>query len=169
MFAAAQSFTEEHAAMALAAAQNNALGEELLAGFHERHKGDALMLDKWFAAQARIEAPETEGRVRKLMDHPGFSLKTPNRVYALIRSFIGANFTGFHAADGSGYGFAADAILAADKVNPQVAARLATGFRSWRLFDIPRRLAAQRAMQRILAAPGLSKDVNEIISRTLAV
>lgn len=124
-------------------------------------------MDKWFAAQALVPGAATVASVRKLMTHASFSLKTPNRVYALLRNFIGGNFNGFHAANGAGYALAAEAIITLNAINPQVASRLATGFRTWQLFDAPRRAAAQKAMQKILKTRGLSQDVFEIISRTL--
>ena len=77
------------------------------------------------------------------------------------------NLAGFHAADGEGYRVVADTILKLDKTNPQVAARLATGFRSWRLMDEPRRKAATGQLERIVANPGLSRDCFEIASKTL--
>ena len=122
-----------------------------------------------FAAQALVPGHEAASRVKALINHPDFTWKTPNRVYSLLRNFIGGNFSGFHAAGGAGYDLAADAIITLDDINPQVASRLATGFRTWRMFDGDRRADAQKAMQRILKKKPLSADVYEIISRTLAV
>ena len=100
-------------------------------------------------------------------DHPAFDLKVPNKVYSLIRVFA-ANHVRFHAADGAGYAFLADQVLALDKLNPQIAARIARGFDRWRKFD-PRRQACARAqLERIRDADGLSKDVAEIIQKALA-
>ena len=100
----------------------------------------------WLDAAARIEA---------LMGHPDFRLSTPNRVYALIGGFTAMNLSGFHAADGEGYRVVADTILKVNAINPQVAARMATGFRSWRIMDEVRRKAAAGQLERILASPGL--------------
>ncbi|MEO9168315.1 MAG: aminopeptidase N C-terminal domain-containing protein, partial [Aestuariivirga sp.] len=135
--------------------------------FYDRHQNDPLLMDKWFAAQALIPGVESAKRVRKLMGQQAFNFKTPNRVYALLRNFIGSNFSGFHDETGAGYLLAAQAIIELNAINPQVASRLATGFRSWQLFDTPRRKKAQAAMQEILRVKDLSRDVYEIISRTL--
>ena len=62
----------------------------------------------------------------------------------------------------------ADLILKADKVNPQVAARMLPPFGRWRRFE-PKRSAMMRAeLERMLATPGLSKDLYEQVSKSLA-
>ncbi len=166
-FEARDNMTEEYSALRVAANIGGTLGEDFIATFYDRHQHDPLLVDKWFAVQALIPGVESAKRVRQLMDQPAFNFKTPNRVYALLRNFIGSNFSGFHDAKGSGYLLAAQAIIQLNAINPQVASRLATGFRSWQLFDAPRRKKAQAAMQKILRAKDLSRDVYEIISRTL--
>jgi aminopeptidase N len=140
--------------------------EAILNEFHARHKDDHLIIDKWFGLNAMIPGADASKRIARLLKHPDFKLSTPNRVYALVGGFSG-NQTGFHSADGSGYRIVADVIVALNATNPQVASRMATGFRSWRLYNAPRRTHAQAEMERILATPELSRDVFEIISRTL--
>jgi aminopeptidase N len=135
--------------------------------FYTRHASDSLLVDKWFSLHAQVTAPGAAARIEKLMGHPDFRLNTPNRVYALIGGFTSLNLSGFHAADGEGYRVVADTILKLDKFNPQVAARLATGFRSWRLMDEVRRRAATAQLERMVATPGLSHDCFEIVSKTL--
>jgi aminopeptidase N len=140
-----------------------------LDAFHERHRHDHLLIDKWLLLNAQIPGAGSASRIETLLQHPDFKLTTPNRVYALIGGFTSGNMAGFNAADGEGYRVVAETIIALDAINPQVAARVATAFRSWRLFDMPRRREAQTNMQRILATPDRSRDVYEIISRTLQV
>ena len=166
-FSARANMTEVFGALRVAAHCEGDLGDELLQEFEQRHSKDPLLMDKWFAVQALVPSAHTVIRVRALMVHEAFSLRTPNRVYALLRNFIGGNFAGFHDANGAGYQLAAEVILSLNAINPQVAARLATGFRNWRLFDTPRRKHAQAAMQKITQSKVLSRDVSEIISRTL--
>jgi aminopeptidase N len=132
--------------------------------FYGRHKGDNLLVDKWFALNSYVA---DAARIEALMGHPDFRLSTPNRVYALIGGFTSMNLSGFHAADGEGYRVVADTILKLDKTNPQVAARLATGFRSWRLMEEVRRKGATVQLERMVATPGLSRDCFEIASKTL--
>ncbi len=61
----------------------------------------------------------------------------------------------------------ADAILRLDPVNPQVAARLATAFRSCKLLNAQRKAAAEGELRRVLEVPSLSRDVYEIVSKIL--
>ena len=165
----AQNMTVAFAALELGAQIKGDFGQKIVKQFYERHGKDSLLINKWFAAQAVIAGPDAPARIKNLLAHPDFTWTTPNRVYALLRNFIGHNFSGFHAVSGDGYELAADAIVKLDDINPQVASRLATGFSTWRMFDMPRRASAQKAMQRILKKKPLSPDVYEIISRTLAV
>jgi aminopeptidase N len=132
--------------------------------FYGRHRGDSLLVDKWFALNSYVA---DAARIETLMGHPDFRISTPNRVYALIGGFTSMNLSGFHAADGEGYRVVADTILKVNAINPQVAARMATGFRSWRIMDEVRRKAAAGELERILASPGLSRDCIEIVSKTL--
>jgi len=104
--------------------------------------------------------------VRELLAHPAFDLKVPNKVYALIRSF-GANHVRFHAADGAGYAFLADRVIELNGLNPQVAARMARGFDRWRKFDAGRQAKARAALERIRDARNLSRDVAEIVGKSL--
>ncbi len=107
-------------------------------------------------------------KVRTLTAHPAFSFGNPNRVRSLIGAFAQANPTQFNRADGAGYNFTADTILALDPKNPQLASRMATAFRTWRTLEPGRRAKAQAALERIKAATGLSRDLADIVERALA-
>ena len=141
---------------------------QALAAFHDRWKDDPLVLDKWFALKAGSARRTALAEVRELLDHPGFSLRNPNRVRALIGGFASGNPVRFHAADGSGYGFLSDQILALDAFNPQVAARMTQPLVRWRKFDGGRGRAMTDALRRIVDSPNLSKDVYEIASKALS-
>jgi aminopeptidase N len=138
-----------------------------LDAFYARWSGEPLVVDKWLSVQASSRLPGTLAEVRRLCLHPAFELKNPNKVRALIGGFCHGNHVRFHAADGSGYAFAADQVIALDPLNPQIAARLARAFDRWKKFDARRRQQAQVALERIRAAAGLSKDTFEVVSRTL--
>ena len=105
--------------------------------------------------------------MKRLLAHPAFDIRNPNRVYALIRGFS-ANQVRFHAADGSGYRFVADQVIALDAINPQVGARVARAFDRWKKFDAVRRTHAQGELTRIRNAPSLSRDIAEIVGKALA-
>jgi aminopeptidase N len=136
--------------------------------FYQRYRHDPLIIDKWFALQAMTPDPATLDRIRSLTEHPAFSMSNPNRVRSLIGSFAQGNPTQFNRLDGAGYEFVADKILALDPANPQIAARMTTAFKSWRVLEPERRAWAQAALQRIAGAPKLSRDVGDIVQRTLA-
>jgi len=138
-----------------------------LDSFYGKWQHEPLVVDKWLAVQAGSRLPGTLARVRELLVHEAFDIKVPNKVYSLIRGFS-ANHVRFHAADGGGYAFLADQVLALDKLNPQVSARMARGFDRWRRFDDARQGHARRQLERVRAADGLSRDLAEIVTRALA-
>jgi aminopeptidase N len=136
--------------------------------FYKRYADDPLIIDKWLALQAAIPEQGTLDRVRALTTHRAFSMANPNRVRALIGAFAQANHTQFNRADGAGYDFVADILIALDAKNPQVAARLMGAFRSWRALEPQRRGRAEATLRRVAAKGSLSRDVSDIVARTLA-
>jgi aminopeptidase N len=163
--AAPHSMTAEIGALGALVQIDTPERETALETFYARHAGDHLLVDKWFTLQAQANDKAAAARIERLLAHPDFTFTTPNRVYALIGGFTSGNMAGFNAAGGEGYRVAADAVIRVDAINPQVAARLATGFRSCRVLDAARREAADAQLKRILAAPRLSRDCYEIVSR----
>jgi len=168
-FQSATNMTDRAAALTVLAHRfaGSAEADAALVEFERRYGEDALVMDKWFQIQATVPGAETVSRVRRLMEHPRFSIANPNRVRALIGTFATANQTAFNSADGSGYLLHAQTILDIEKRNPQVAARLATAFRSWRSLEPVRRAAARKALSSIAATKGLSRDLADIVGRTL--
>ena len=167
-FDAADNMTDSMAALSALANAEGGERDGALQKFYGRWKDEPLVLDKWFAVQASSRLPDTLAAVKRLMRHPAFTLKNPNRVRSVVSSFCHGNQVRFHAADGSGYVFAADQITAIDPLNPQVAARLARSFDRWRKFDVARRAHSQAALARIRDTTGLSKDTFEVVTRALA-
>jgi aminopeptidase N len=165
-FRRADNMTDAMAALACLANFDCPERQAALDAFYEKWKGEALVVDKWLAVQAASRLPGTLARVRELLAHPAFDIKVPNKVYALVRSFS-ANHVRFHAADGGGYAFLADQVLALNALNPQVAARMARGFDRWKRFDEGRKAQAKRELERIRDTERLSKDVAEIVSKAL--
>jgi aminopeptidase N len=164
----ADNMTDRMAALATLSLHGGPERADALADFYERHSADALVVDKWFSLQAMIPQSDTLDKVRALAGHPAFSLANPNRVRALIGVFAQANLSQFNRADGAGYEFVVDHVLTLDPKNPQLAARLATAFRSWRMLEAGRRGKAETALQRIKTAAGLSRDLADIVERALA-
>jgi aminopeptidase N len=167
-YASADNMTDRMAALDTLTMHDRAGRAGPLEDFYKRYTDDPLIIDKWLALQATIPEPETLDRVRALTTHPAFSMGNPNRVRSLIGAFAQANHTQFNRADGAGYDFVADVVLELDPKNPQVAARIVGAFRSWRALEAKRRDRAQATLRRILQAPSLSRDVHDIVARTLA-
>jgi aminopeptidase N len=164
---AADNMTDAIAALAALKDSDAPERHDLYARFEARWRDEPLVLDKWFALQATAMHPDTLDRVRLLLAHPKFNARNPNRVRALVAAFALRNWPGFHAADGAGYAFVADQVLALDGANPQLAATLCGAFSQWRRHVGLRRSLQRAALERIGAAPGLSPDVTEIVARSL--
>ncbi|MCP2040979.1 aminopeptidase N [Neisseria sp. HSC-16F19] len=140
---------------------------QLLAHFAQRHSGNALVMDKYFALIASSLRADTPQQVQAALQHPEFSLENPNKVRALLGSFS-RNMRHFHAADGSGYAFLAEHIIAIDRYNPQVAARLVQAFDLFARLEPGRQALMRTQLERIRAQEALSKDSAEIVDKILA-
>jgi aminopeptidase N len=166
-FAAADNMTDRLAALTIAVTADLPFADRLLADFHDRFADDPLVIDKWLMVQATAPVPGALERVKALTAHPSFSITNPNRVRALITTFASGNQTQFNRADGAGFAFVADQVLALDRINPQVASRMLSTFRSWRALEPRRRAWAEAELKRVVATPGLSRDVTDIAERSL--
>ncbi|UOM34258.1 aminopeptidase N [Acuticoccus sp. I52.16.1] len=162
----ATTMTDRLAALGALAFTDAPGADDALAAFAAANEHEPLVLDKYFAMEAMRPDDGALERVRGLMEHPKFSLKTPNRVRSLIGAFA-QNVAAFHRADGEGYRLVADVAKALDKSNPQVAARLLTSFSDVRRFDSPRREAAADVLADVLQT-ATSSDVVDIARRLTA-
>ncbi|BCR03471.1 aminopeptidase N [Desulfuromonas versatilis] len=142
--------------------------QQALGAFYEKWREDPLVVDKWFTLQATSKRPDTLEQVRLLMEHPAFNIRNPNKVRALVGAFCHGNPARFHDRSGAGYAFLGDRVLELDRLNPQVAARLLGALTRWRKYDGARQELMKSQLQRILAAEGLSRDVYEVASKSLA-
>jgi aminopeptidase N len=138
-----------------------------LESFYLKWKDDPLVMDKWLSIQASSRLPDTLETVKSLTRHPAFNIRNPNKVRALIGAFS-ANAVRFHDPGGAGYAFLADQVLAIDPRNPQIAARLVSAFTLWKRYDRERQRMMKVQLDRILSTPALSRDVHEIVSKSLA-
>jgi aminopeptidase N len=167
-FAGADNMTTRMAALATLALHDVPERSAALDGFYRQFEKDPLVIDKWFALQAMIPEAATLDRIQSLTRHPAFAPSNPNRVRALIGAFAHSNQTQFNRADGGGYRFLADTVIALDGRNPQVAARLIGAFKSWRALEAVRRAHAEAALRQVAAAPSLSRDATDMTRRALA-
>ena len=165
----AGNMTDRYNALSALVASGSPLAAGALHSFHHQFKNDDLVIDKWFALQAG--APDVNGSalpaVRQLMKQPDFHIKNPNRARSVIFSYCNGNPGGLHRADGAGYAFWAEQVLALDAFNPQVAARLARALDRWKKLAEPYRTAAGQAIAKVAASPKLSNDVREIVNQAM--
>ena len=164
----ADNMTDALAALACFANSRRPERDERLDWFQERWKDDPLVLDKWFTLQATSRLSGAIHRVRTLIRHRAFDVENPNRVRALIGAFCHANQRRFHDASGEGYIFLSSYVLAIDAFNPQTAARLLGAASHWRRLDPDRRALLRAELEHVRAAPKLSKDCYEVVSKFLA-
>lgn len=138
--------------------------KEAIKQFYDDADGDGLVLNKWFGMQALADVDDILVRVEKLVEHPDFTFKNPNRLRSVVLAFA-ANVTGFHSADGSGYAFLKDMVLKVDKLNPQMASGLARSFGIWPKLDSLRQGLVKEQLQILTEKQGeLSKDTYEVVS-----
>ncbi len=163
---AADNMTDRLAALMSLVNTGSKTAQQPLKNFYRDFKNEALVVDKWFSLQA-VATHTDVAAVRKLMTHPAFTLKNPNRARSLIFSFCNGNPSQFHAADGSGYAFWAEQVIALNKLNPQVAARLIRTLDHWKKYQPALKKQMQAALQKVAAIKGLSKDVQEVLVRAL--
>ncbi|MBA4177188.1 MAG: aminopeptidase N [Leptothrix sp. (in: Bacteria)] len=180
-FKDAANMTERMGALVALQNAHSPLAEAALERFLLQSGGDALVLDKWFALQARASEPvpevhgssptATPGRVfaraKGLLKHPAFSIRNPNRARSLLTTLCTQNPAAFHRTDAAGYVLWADKLLELDALNPHVAGRLARAMDRWASLAEPYRSAAREAISRVAAKPDLSNDVREIVTRAL--
>jgi aminopeptidase N len=163
----AANMTDRERALLLLASYGGKEAERALADFHDTWKDDHVVIDTWFAAQAQSPRAGTLRQVQRLLRHPLFSLTAPNKVRALIGTFAHGNPVQFNRPDGAGYAFVVEQVLALDRMNPQIAARMLSAFRSWRSLESGRRGLARKALQRVAKSKTLSSDVQEIVAKML--
>jgi aminopeptidase N len=163
----ANNMTDTLAALAALAQHPWPEREQQLQRFYATWQHDPQVVDKWFGIQAGSRLPDTLDQVEKLLHHPAFRLTNPNKVRALIGRFCMGNPVRFHAAGGAGYRFLADQVIALDAINPQIAARLIGALSRWKRFDAARRTLMQEQLQRVIDQPKISRDVFEVVSKSL--
>jgi aminopeptidase N len=134
---------------------------------YDRFKDDHLVVNKWLSVQCSAPLPNVLTTVKTLISHPAFDYKNPNKVRAVIGTFANLNLINFHTEDGSGYEFLADQVLILDPVNSLVAARLIPPLGRWRRFNSARRAQMKAQLERIAGAPKISRDVHEMVTKSL--
>ncbi|MEL7452640.1 MAG: aminopeptidase N C-terminal domain-containing protein, partial [Pseudomonadota bacterium] len=162
LFADASCMTEQQAALsAILTAQTGV--EDALTAFYHQWQTNPIVIDKWFAVQARSVDAKS---ITELSEHPDFDLGNPNRVRAVAGVFAMQNLAAFHAPDGAGHAFLANIVRKADGRNPALAARLLTAFEQWRKLEPMAKQSAEEVLNS-LAKDKLSPNADDIIKRAL--
>ena len=139
--------------------------DEAIEQFYKDADGDALVLNKWFASQSLADLPGVLDRVKKLTEHPDFTLKNPNRLRSLVGAFT-MNSAAFHDESGAGYEFIGDMLVKVDGLNPQLSSRLAGCLIQWRRYNEARGKLMKAQLEK-LASLKLSDDLYEVVNRGL--
>jgi aminopeptidase N len=163
----ASNMTDMIAGLAALTRMESPLRDAAFTHFYDRFRNDPLVLDKWMGLQAGSPLPETVTAVRGLMRHPAFDIKNPNRVRALIGAFS-VNHLRFHNGDGSGYRLVGEVIRTLDPMNPQVAARMAGAFESWRRYDDTRQEMMRAELTAIHGLGSISPNLFEVTGKMLS-
>ena len=167
-FQSANNMTDRFAALSCAVFAEHPSYRKILSTYLKQFESSSLAIDKWFTVQAMSPSKDTVERVKELMLHPAFSWENPNRFRSLIAGFAMHNFRNFHRGDGAGYSLVAEQVIKLDRTNPQLAARILTSFRSWREMEPQRFQFAKQELENIAKISELSRDVADIVSRSLA-
>ena len=145
--------------------QHDAHRETALADFLERYRALPLVVDKWFAVQAKDESEGALARITALAEHTEFHPDNPNRFRALVSTLMQQNPAVFHAEDGSGYRFAAGQIRRVLLSNPQIAARMLNGYAIVSRMDDARKAIVRAELEALAAVENISVDVREVLER----
>ncbi len=163
----ASNMTDEIALFSIITNTESEYKEKLVDAFYKKWKNNSLVLDKWFSIQAVSGCFDTLTNMNKLVEHFDFSIKNPNKVRSLIGSFAMFNPVNFHRQDGKGYEFVGEQVIALDKINPQIASRIAAAFNNRKKYDKNRNDRMKQVLKKIISQPDLSKNVYEIVSNAL--
>jgi aminopeptidase N len=136
--------------------------------FYRRWQNEPLVVNQWLALQAACPLPGTLEQVSALAGHEAFDIRNPNKVRSLVGVFSNANPINFHTVTGFGYMFLADKVLELNNMNPQIAARLLAPLTKWHRYDENRQNLMRNQLERIVAEGNLSRDVYEVVTKSLA-
>jgi len=142
--------------------------EQALESFYQRFSDDPQVVELWFSVQASSGQAGQLPHILKLLEHPAFDWKNPNKVRSVVGVFAGQNLAAFHNPDGSGYQFLAGQVCRLDDSNPQIASRLVTPLTRWRKFAPAYSSQMKAALEGIRDKDNLSRDLYEVVHKSLA-
>ena len=167
-FEASDNMTDSMAALAsLVNSEHGPQAEAALQSFYQKWQAEPLVVNQWLAVQAGSAEYGNIENIKKLLEHEAFDIKNPNKVRSVIGTFAGQSLINFHSVDGSGYQLLADKIILLNSLNPQIASRLVAPLSKWRRYVDSQGQQMRQQLQRIMAQEDLSKDVYEVVSKSL--
>jgi aminopeptidase N len=167
-YAEASSMTDRYAALSISGSAWTAEAPNMLADFRTRFTANPLVFDKWLMVSALAQDEGVLERIKAILAAPDFPKSNPNRLRALLGSFVMSNPAQFTRPDGAAFRFVTDFVADVDTRNPQVAARVLTGFRIWQMLEPQRREAARTALTALQDGGKLSRNTADILARMLA-
>jgi len=165
---AAGNMTDQMAAFRCLVHHETAVADDIIERFYQQWKDDNLVIDKWFTVQATVPHESAKQRVLTLFEHKDFDIRNPNRLRSLLGAYCSANPICFHSQDGTGYRLLGQYIEDLDSINPQIASRLCVPLTRWRRYNELRQQMMRSELQRLSALQGLSRDVSELVEKSLA-
>ena len=166
-YQSADNMTDQMAAFKSLVHHEAASSDETITAFYQQWNHDNLVMDKWFTVQATMPHASAKARVKQLFEHKDFDIKNPNRVRSLLGAFCSANPTCFHDTSGFGYELLEEYVEKIDAMNPQIASRLCVPLTRWKRYNETRQNLMKSALQRLISLPNLSKDVSELVEKSL--
>lgn len=163
----ADNMTDELAALKVIANSHEGYKSDYINQFYQKWQGEELVMDKWFSAQVMNDSENIILHVKQLLQHQKFSIANPNKVRAVVGAFVAGNTSQFHSPTGAGYEFLAECVITLNKINPQMAAKLAKQFNQWKKFDSKRQALIREQLERIKAVDNISNDLYEVIDKSL--
>lgn len=166
-FKTATNMTDEIGALKVLITSQSPNKEVAVESFFKKWKTETLVMQKWLTAQAMAADDSVYDTLLKLEKSSIYDRTIPNLVRSLFGPFT-ANKVQFNHPSGRGYKLISDRILELDKINPQVASRFAGTFKDYKRTPDHLQQMMKVELERIIKTEGLSKNVYEIISKTLA-
>ncbi|NOQ91043.1 MAG: DUF3458 domain-containing protein, partial [Gammaproteobacteria bacterium] len=163
----ADNMTDQMAAFKSLLHHETASKKQVTDEFYQQWNKDNLVMDKWFTVQATVPHVSAITRVRELFEHADFDIKNPNRVRSLLGAFCSANPVCFHDSSGVGYEMLGQYIETLDMMNPQIASRLCVPLTRWKRYNESRQKLMKSQLLRLISLPELSKDVTELVEKSL--
>jgi len=124
--------------------------DAVMSDFLNEFKNDALVIRKYFVAQARANDSNAIQTVENISKQSYFDWENPGHVQFLMAGFT-QNYEQFHRADGKGYDFLADMILKVNDINFKTAAGLVGKLSDWRKYAPDTQKRMIEALQKIEA------------------